>query len=127
MRSSLICDPPSIDTTRPISSLTPRLVRQEAEDELKVTRNTLDAQKYKDVVKRAIKNAMVREYVSTNARTNALTCQHPGQNPEANARRGKKAGKNGPVPKAGESTRRSSLSKFAKSKVCAARFRHASS
>ncbi|KAH9034582.1 hypothetical protein EDB85DRAFT_994532 [Lactarius pseudohatsudake] len=82
-----------------LSSLTPRLVRNEVEKELGLPKNTLDVPKYKDIVKRAINDAMQSE-----------------QTPGASASRDRKTGKTGSIPKAGQSGGRSSLSKSAKSK-----------
>ncbi|KAI9440823.1 hypothetical protein H4582DRAFT_1498347 [Lactarius indigo] len=81
-----------------LSSLTPRLVRNEVEKELGLPKNTLDVPKYKDIVKRAINDAMQSE-----------------QTQGTSASRGGKTGKNGSISKAGQSGR-SSLSKSAKSK-----------
>ncbi|KAH8991716.1 hypothetical protein EDB92DRAFT_648840 [Lactarius akahatsu] len=83
-----------------LSSLTPRLVRNDVEKELGLPKNTLDVPKYKDIVKRAINDAMQSE-----------------QPPGASASRDRKTGKTGSILKAGQSGGRSSLSKSAKSKV----------
>jgi hypothetical protein len=81
-----------------LSSLTPRLVRYEVEKELGLPKNTLDVAKYRDIVKRAIQDAMQSE-----------------KTPGASASKVKKTGKNSSTPKIGESGR-SSLSKSVKSK-----------
>ncbi|KAH9024965.1 hypothetical protein EDB84DRAFT_1505661 [Lactarius hengduanensis] len=73
-----------------LSSLTPRLVRNEVEKELGLPKNTLDVPKYKDI--------------------------QSEQTPGASASRDRKTGKTGSIPKAGQSGGRSSLSKSAKSK-----------
>ncbi|KAH9986655.1 hypothetical protein BJV74DRAFT_885881 [Russula compacta] len=76
-----------------LSSLTPRLVRSEAENKLGVPSGTLDASKYKALVKRTIHDAMQREQTS-------------GVNGIVDSKMKKKVSK----PKVGES-RRSSTSK----------------
>lgn len=81
-----------------LSSLTPRLVRSEVENELGLPKNTLDVPKYREIVKRAINDAMQSK-----------------QNPGASASKEKKKGETGSARKAVESGR-SSLSKSAKSK-----------
>lgn len=73
-------------------------MRCEVENELGLPKNTLDVPKYKEIVKRSINDAMRSE-----------------QTPGASASSVKKTGKPGSTPKVGES-RRSSLSKSAKSK-----------
>lgn len=51
------------------SSLTPRLVRHEVEKELGLSKNTLDVPKLRDVVKRAIQDAMVCVFLRRSATT----------------------------------------------------------
>ncbi|KAI9458425.1 hypothetical protein BJY52DRAFT_1186904 [Lactarius psammicola] len=82
-----------------LNSLTPRLVRNEVEKELGLSKNTLDVPKYKEIVKRAINDAM-------------QSGQTQGESASGDR---KKTGKNSSTPKAGESGR-SPLLKSAKSK-----------
>ncbi|KAN0132810.1 hypothetical protein V8E53_009481 [Lactarius tabidus] len=81
-----------------LSSLTPRLVRSEVETVLGLPKNTLDAPKYKEIVKHAINDAMQSK-----------------QTPGASASKERKRVETGSARKASESGR-SSLSKSAKSK-----------
>ena len=67
MRFSFPREPPRCDTAH--SSLTPRLVRHEVEKELGLPKNKLDAPKYKEIVKRAIDDAMVCVFYPRSALT----------------------------------------------------------
>ena len=71
------------------SSLTPRLVRSEVENALGLPKNTLDVPKYREIVKRAIKDAMAS--VPT-MRSREHCCSHITPEPRSKCKQREKEG-----------------------------------